>query len=74
MKAGKRNRGASIESLRVPHPLRSLQRVGYAKAWVEMLLFPSFAKSAKHGPPGVLSHVIPSAPALFNGVQKKPEP
>jgi hypothetical protein len=37
---------------RVPHPLRSLQRVGYATVGIEIRGIPPFAKSAKDGAPG----------------------
>ena len=43
---------------RVPHPLRSLQRVGYATVGIEIRGIPPFAKSAKDGAPGALSKNI----------------
>jgi hypothetical protein len=39
---------------RVPHPLRSWQRVGYATVGIEIGGIPPFAKSAKGGHPGDL--------------------
>jgi hypothetical protein len=43
---------SSEEVDRVPHPLRSLQRVGYARVGIEILGIPPFAKGAKDGAPG----------------------
>jgi len=42
----------STTKRRVPHPLRSLQRVGYATVGIEIRGIPPFAKSAKDGAPG----------------------
>ena len=42
----------------MPHPLRSLQRVGYATVGIEIRGIPPFAKSAKDGAPGALSKNI----------------
>jgi len=42
----------STTNRRVPHPLRSLQRVGYATVGIEIRGIPPFAKSAKDGAPG----------------------
>jgi hypothetical protein len=36
----------------VPHPLRFLQRVGYATVGIEIRGIPPFARSAKDGAPG----------------------
>jgi hypothetical protein len=44
---------------RVPHPLRSLQRVGYATVGIEIRGIPPFAKNAKDGAPGDLLHFLP---------------
>ena len=44
---------------RVPHPLRSLQRVGYAPVGIEICGIPPFAKDAKDGAPGDLLHSLP---------------
>jgi hypothetical protein len=46
---------------RVPHPLRSLQRVGYATVGIEIRGVPPFAKGAKDGAPGDLLHLLPRA-------------
>jgi len=46
----------STTKRRVPHPLRSLQRVGYATVGIEIGGIPPFAKSAKDGAPGGLLH------------------
>jgi hypothetical protein len=43
----------------VPHPLRFLQRVGYATVGIEIRGIPPFAKSAKDGAPGDLLHFRP---------------
>jgi hypothetical protein len=43
----------STTNRRVPHPLRSLQRVGYATVGIEIRGIPPFAKSAKDGAPGL---------------------
>jgi hypothetical protein len=43
----------------VPHPLRSLQRVGYATVGIEIHGIPPFAKNAKDGTPGDLLHFLP---------------
>jgi hypothetical protein len=44
---------------RVPHPLRSLQRVGYATVGIQIRGIPPFAKSAKDGAPGDWLHFLP---------------
>jgi hypothetical protein len=55
----------------VPHPLRSLQRVGYATVGIEIRGIPPFAKSAKDGAPGAVAlSISPNAmvgalPLLF---------
>jgi hypothetical protein len=49
----------STTKRRVPHPLRSLQRVGYATVRIEIRGIPPFAKSAKDGAPGGLLHFRP---------------
>jgi hypothetical protein len=41
----------STPKRRVPHPLRSLQRVGYANVGIEIRGIPPFAKNAKDGAP-----------------------
>jgi len=46
---------------RVPHPLRSSQRVGYATVGIEVRGIPPFAKSAKDGAPGTRRFVALSA-------------
>jgi len=42
----------STTKRRVPHPLRFLQRVGYATVGIETRGIPPFAKNAKDGAPG----------------------
>jgi hypothetical protein len=49
----------STTKRRVPHPLRSLQRVGYATVGIEIRGIPPFAKSAKDGAPGDLLRFLP---------------
>jgi hypothetical protein len=49
----------STTKRRVPHPLRSLQRVGYATVGIEIRGIPPFAKCAKDGAPGDLLHFLP---------------
>jgi hypothetical protein len=46
----------STTKVRVPHPLRFFQRVGYAKVGIEIRGIPPFAKSAKDGAPRDLLH------------------
>ena len=43
----------------MPHPLRFLQRVGYATVGIEIRGIPPFAKNAKDGAPGDLLHFRP---------------
>jgi hypothetical protein len=49
----------STTKRRVPHPLRSLQRVGYATVGIEIRGIPPFAKNAKDGAPRDLLQVLP---------------
>jgi hypothetical protein len=57
----------STTKRRVPHPLRSWQRVGYATAGIEIRGIPPFAKSAKDGAPGSRK----SGYALSKNISKK---
>jgi hypothetical protein len=49
----------STTKRRVPHPLRFLQRVGYATVGIGIRGIPPFAKNAKDGAPGALLHFLP---------------
>jgi hypothetical protein len=60
----------STTKRRVPHPLRSLQRVGYATAGIEIRGIPPFAKSAKDGAPGDLLHFLLAYHRLFGVVKQ----
>jgi hypothetical protein len=53
----------STTKRRVPHPLRFLQRVGYATVGIGIRGIPPFAKSAKDGAPGDLLHSLPKPSA-----------
>jgi hypothetical protein len=68
----------SATNPRVPHPLRSLQRVGYATVGIEIRGIPPFAKSAKDGAPAhswcFLLYQTPTAAANATKLDRKSGP